>query len=76
MQICSTSKCGLAYVKDSVRLLFTKNRDTHPSLRGSGTDNEGLNGGLSAGMAELVDVQDLGSCVERRTGSSPVPRTI
>jgi hypothetical protein len=29
-----------------------------------------------AGMAELADVQDLGSCVARRAGSSPVARTI
>ena len=28
-----------------------------------------------AGMAELADVQDLGSCVARRAGSSPVART-
>lgn len=28
-----------------------------------------------AGVAELADVQDLGSCVERRAGSSPVART-
>lgn len=27
-------------------------------------------------MAELADVQDLGSCVERRAGSTPVTRTI
>ena len=27
-------------------------------------------------MAELVDVQDLGSCVERRKGSSPFTSTI
>ncbi len=26
-------------------------------------------------MAELADVQDLGSCVARRAGSSPVIRT-
>ena len=26
-------------------------------------------------MAELVDAQDLGSCVERRKGSSPFVRT-
>ena len=29
-----------------------------------------------AGMAELADAQDLGSCVERRAGSTPVTRTI
>ena len=28
-----------------------------------------------AGMAELVDAQDLGSCVARRAGSTPVTRT-
>ena len=28
-----------------------------------------------AGMAELADVQDLGSCAVRRAGSSPVART-
>jgi hypothetical protein len=28
-----------------------------------------------AGVAELADVQDLGSCAERRAGSSPVART-
>ena len=27
--------------------------------------------GLFAEMTELADVQDLGSCVERREGSSP-----
>ena len=26
-------------------------------------------------MAELVDVQDLGSCAERRVGSNPTTRT-
>ena len=26
-------------------------------------------------MAELADVQDLGSCAERRAGSTPVTRT-
>ena len=30
---------------------------------------------IHAGMAELADVQDLGSCVERRAGSTPVTRT-
>ena len=29
-----------------------------------------------AGMAELVDAQDLGSCAERCAGSTPVTRTI
>ena len=29
-----------------------------------------------AGMAELADVQDLGSCAARRVGSSPTTRTI
>ena len=29
-----------------------------------------------ARVAELADAQDLGSCVERRGGSSPFPRTI
>ena len=28
-----------------------------------------------AGMAELADVQDLGSCAERRVGSTPTTRT-
>lgn len=28
-----------------------------------------------AGMAELADVQDLGSCAARRVGSSPTTRT-
>jgi hypothetical protein len=28
-----------------------------------------------AGMAELADVQDLGSCASRRAGSTPVTRT-
>ena len=27
-------------------------------------------------MAELADVQDLGSCAERRVGSTPTTRTI
>ena len=31
--------------------------------------------GSYAGLAELVDVQDLGSCVTRRAGSSPVSGT-
>ena len=30
---------------------------------------------ISAGMAELADAQDLGSCAERRVGSSPTTRT-
>lgn len=30
---------------------------------------------MIAGMAELADAHDLGSCAERRAGSSPVPRT-
>lgn len=29
-----------------------------------------------ADVMELVDMQDLGSCVERRVGSSPFIRTI
>ena len=29
----------------------------------------------SAGMAELADVQDLGSCGEIRVGSTPTTRT-
>ena len=29
-----------------------------------------------AGMVELVDTQDLGSCAARRVGSSPTTRTI
>lgn len=28
-----------------------------------------------AGMVELVDTQDLGSCAARRVGSSPTTRT-
>ena len=28
-----------------------------------------------AGVVELADTQDLGSCVARRAGSSPVTRT-
>ena len=28
-----------------------------------------------AGMAELADVQDLGSCAARRVGSTPTTRT-
>ena len=32
--------------------------------------------GLQAGMAELADVQDLGSCAARRVGSTPTTRTI
>jgi hypothetical protein len=28
-----------------------------------------------AGMTELADVQDLGSCAERRVGSTPITRT-
>ena len=31
---------------------------------------------ILAGMAELVDAQDLGSCTERCAGSIPVTRTI
>ena len=30
---------------------------------------------IFAGVMELVDMQDLGSCVERRGGSSPFART-
>ena len=30
---------------------------------------------ICAGMAELADVQDLGSCAERRVGSTPTTRT-
>jgi hypothetical protein len=30
----------------------------------------------NAGMAELADAQDLGSCAARRAGSIPVARTI
>ncbi len=29
----------------------------------------------NAGMAELADAQDLGSCAARRAGSTPVTRT-
>ena len=29
-----------------------------------------------AGMVELADTQDLGSCASRRAGSTPVTRTI
>ena len=29
-----------------------------------------------AGMAELADAQDLGSCGKSRVGSSPVARTV
>lgn len=29
---------------------------------------------IQAGMAELADAQDLGSCAERRMGSSPTAR--
>ena len=29
-----------------------------------------------AGMVELVDTQDLGSCAARRVGSSPTTRTM
>ena len=29
-----------------------------------------------AGMMELVDMPDLGSCAERRVGSSPTTRTM
>ena len=29
-----------------------------------------------AGMAELADVQDLGSCAARRVGSTPTTRTM
>ena len=31
--------------------------------------------GPQAGMAELADVQDLGSCAARRVGSTPTTRT-
>lgn len=31
---------------------------------------------FNAGVAELVDAQDLGSCAARRGGSSPSTRTI
>ena len=31
--------------------------------------------GINARVAELVDAQDLGSCVMRRVGSSPTLRT-
>lgn len=30
---------------------------------------------VSAGMVELADTQDLGSCAERCTGSTPATRT-
>lgn len=30
---------------------------------------------LNPGVAKLADVQDLGSCAERRVGSSPSTRT-
>lgn len=33
------------------------------------------NRGSYAGMAELADVQDLGSCAARRVGSTPTTRT-
>ena len=36
---------------------------------GQKTDKE------NAGMAELADVQDLGSCAARRVGSTPTTRT-
>ena len=31
---------------------------------------------IYAGMVELVDTQDLGSCAAMRVGSSPTTRTI
>lgn len=30
---------------------------------------------INAGVMKLADMQDLGSCVARRAGSSPVART-
>ena len=44
--------------------------DWHPD---SGTS---WGAGPCAGMAELADVQDLGSCAARRVGSTPTTRTI
>ena len=38
--------------------------------------NSPLGGRGCAGMAELADVQDLGSCAARRVGSTPTTRTI
>ena len=36
---------------------------------------EGIIGSQCAGMTELADVQDLGSCAARRVGSTPTTRT-
>ena len=38
--------------------------------------DEKLNNIVNAGVAKLVDAQDLGSCIERCGGSSPFARTI
>ena len=38
-------------------------------------DARGSRSGHPAGVAELVDAQDLGSCAARRRGSSPLSRT-
>lgn len=45
------------------------------ATQSSSTQTESQNKYINAGMVELVDARDLGSCVQQRKGSSPFTGT-